>query len=99
MPKSKLTNEEGRLTLTNAQILDTVRKYAPNDYQQRIPATTQGSVAETLRAMNHYSPSWDVFWNVFLARIGRVQINDRMNFTNPLAKLKRPTLRYGRTIQ
>lgn len=99
MPKSKLTNEEGRLTLTNAQILDTVRKYAPNDYQQRIPATTQGSVAETLRAMNHYAPSWDVFWNVFLARIGRVQINDRMNFTNPLAKLKRPTLRYGRTIQ
>ena len=87
------------MTLTNAQILDTVRKYAPNDYQQRIPATTQGSVVETLRAMNHYSPAWDVFWNVFLARIGRVQINDRMNFTNPLAKLKSPTLRYGRTIQ
>lgn len=99
MPKSKLTNEEGRLTLTNAQILDTVRKYAPNDYQQRIPATTQGSVVETLRAMNNYAPSWDVFWNVFLARIGRVQINDRMNFTNPLAKLKSPTLPYGRTIQ
>lgn len=99
MAKSKLTNEEGRLTLTNAQILDTVRKYAPNDYQQRIPATTQGSVVETLRAMNNYSPAWDVFWNVFLARIGRVQINDRMNFTNPLAKLKRPTMRYGRTIQ
>lgn len=99
MSKSKLTNEEGRLTLTNAQILDTVRKYAPNDYQQRIPATTQGSVVETLRAMNNYSPAWDVFWNVFLARIGRVQINDRMNFTNPLAKLKRPAMRYGRTIQ
>lgn len=99
MAKSKLTNAEGHLTLTNAQILDTVRKYAPSDYQQRIPATTQGSVVETLRAMNHYAPSWDVFWNVFLARIGRVQINDRMNFTNPLAKLKRPTLRYGRTIQ
>lgn len=99
MAKSKLTNEEGRLTLTNAQILDTVRKYAPNDYQQRIPATTQGSVVETLRAMNNYSPAWDVFWNVFIARIGRVQINDRMNFTNPLAKLKRPAMRYGRTIQ
>ena len=99
MAKSKLTNEEGCLTLTNAQVLDTVRKYAPNDYQQRIPATTQGSVVETLKAMNNYSPAWDVFWNVFLARIGRVQINDRMNFTNPLAKLKRPTMRYGRTIQ
>lgn len=97
--KSKLTNEEGRLNLTNAQILDTVRKYAPNDYKERVPATTQGSVAATLQAMNNYTPNWDVFWNVFLGRIGRVQINDRMNFTNPLAKLKRPALRYGRTIQ
>lgn len=97
--RSKLTNEEGRLNLTNAQILDTVRKYAPNDYKERVPATTQGSVAATLQAMNAYTPNWDVFWNVFLGRIGRVQINDRMNFTNPLAKLKRPALRYGRTIQ
>ena len=99
MAKSKLTNEEGRLTLTNAQILDTVRKYAPNDYQARIPATTQGGVQATLRAMNAYTPCWDVFWNVFIQRIGRVQINDRMNFTNPLATLKKPMLRYGRTIQ
>lgn len=97
--KSKLTNEEGRLNLTNAQILDTVRKYAPNDYKERVPATTQGSVAATLQAMNNYTPNWDVFWNVFLGRIGRVQINDRMNFTNPLAKLKHPAMRYGRTIQ
>ena len=87
------------MNLTNAQILDTVRKYAPNDYKERVPATTQGSVAATLQAMNAYTPNWDVFWNVFLGRIGRVQINDRMNFTNPLAKLKRPALRYGRTIQ
>ena len=99
MSKSKLTNEEGRLNLTNAQILDTVRKYAPNDYKERVPATTQGSVVATLQAMNNYTPNWDVFWNVFLGRIGRVQINDRMNFTNPLAKLKRPAMRYGRTIQ
>lgn len=99
MPKSKLTNEEGRLNLTNAQILDTVRKYAPNDYKERVPATTQGSVVATLQAMNNYTPNWDVFWNVFLGRIGRVQINDRMNFTNPLAKLKHPAMRYGRTIQ
>lgn len=99
MAKSKLTNEEGRLNLTNAQILDTVRKYAPNDYKERVPPTTQGSVVATLQAMNNYTPNWDVFWNVFLGRIGRVQINDRMDFTNPLAKLKRPALRYGRTIQ
>lgn len=99
MGKSKLTNKEGRLNLTNAQILDTVRKYSPSDYQARIPATTQGGVQATLRAMNAYTPCWDVFWNVFIQRIGRVQINDRMNFTNPLAKLKLPMLRYGKTIQ
>lgn len=99
MAKAKITNEDGRLNLTNAQILDTVRKYAPNDYQARIPATTQGGVQATLRALNAYTPCWDVFWNVFIQRIGRVQINDRMNFTNPLATLKKPMLRYGRTIQ
>lgn len=99
MAKTKLTNEEGRLTLTNAQVLDTVRRYAPNDYKERVPATTQGSIQTTLQAMNAYTPNWDVFWNVFLGRIGRVQINNRMQFTNPLAKLKRPALRYGRTIQ
>lgn len=65
--KSKLTNEEGRLNLTNAQILDTVRKYAPNDYKERVPATTQGSVAATLQAMNAYTPNWTCFGTCFLA--------------------------------
>lgn len=96
---SNITDESGLLTMTNAQVLDTVRKYAPMDYQKNIPPTTQGGVEATLKALNNYMPCWDVFWNVFLGRIGRVQINDRMNFTNPLAKLKRPALRYGRMIQ
>lgn len=96
---NKITDESGLLTMSNAQVLDTVRKYAPQDYQRNIPPTTQGGVEATLKALNNYMPCWDVFWNVFLGRIGRVQINDRMNFTNPLAKLKRPALRYGRTIQ
>lgn len=94
-----VTDSDGLLNLSNAQILDTVRKYAPSDYQQRIPPTTQGGTEAVLKAMNAYMPNWDVFWNVFVGRIGRVQINNRMNFTNPLAKLKKPTLRYGRTIQ
>lgn len=96
---TKITNDDGLLTMTNAQVLDTVRKYAPQDYQRNIPPTTQGGVEATLKALNNYMPCWDVFWNVFLGRIGRVQINDRMNFTNPLAKLKKPSLRYGRMIQ
>lgn len=94
-----ITDTRGRLDLTNTQILNTVRKYAPLDYQQRIPVATQGNIQEVLRSMNNYMPNWDVFWNVFLGRIGRVVVNDRMNFTNPLAKLKNPTLNYGMTMQ
>lgn len=95
----KITDSRGRLDLTNTQILNTVRKYAPLDYQQRIPVATQGNIQEVLRNMNSYMPNWDVFWNVFLGRIGRTVINDRMNFTNPLAKLKGATLNYGMSMQ
>lgn len=95
----KITDSRGRLDLTNTQILNTVRKYAPLDYQQRIPVATQGNIQEVLRTMNNYMPNWDVFWNVFIGRIGRVVINDRMNFTNPLAKLKGQTLNYGMSMQ
>lgn len=89
----------GELRMSNVQLLNTVRKYAPNDYKDRIPVATQGNIQAVLRAMNAYMPNWDIFWNVFIGRIGRVNINDRLNFTNPLAKFKQPSLNYGRTIQ
>lgn len=97
--KAKMISEDGLLQASNVQLLNTVRKYAPNDYQRRIPIATQGNVKQVLESMNQYMPNWDVFWNVFVGRIGRVQINDRMNFTNPLGFLKKPMLRYGMTIQ
>ena len=94
-----ITTPTGELALSNVQILNTVRAYAPNDYQQRIPVATQGNISSVLKTMNSYMPNWDVFWNVFVGRIGRTNINDRMNFQNPLAPLKKPALRYGMTIQ
>lgn len=97
--KSAISDSNGLLTMSNVQALNTVRRYAPNDYQQRIPVATQSNIRSVLEAMNAYTPNWDVYWNVFVGRIGRVNINDRMNFTNPLAKLKQPAMPYGRTIQ
>lgn len=97
--KSTISDGEGKLALTNVQIMNTVRRYAPNDYQQRIPVATQGNISSVMKAMNAYQPNYDVFWNVFVGRIGRVNINDRMQFENPLAALKQPAMTYGRTIQ
>lgn len=97
--QTPISDERGNLSLSNVQIMNTVRKYAPADFQSRIPVATQGNIAAVLGAMNQYQPNWDIFWNVFVGRIGRVNINDRMNFTNPLAKLKQPSLEYGRTMQ
>ena len=94
-----ILDERGLLSMTNVQALNTVRRYAPNDYQQRIPVATQGNLVSVLKAMNAYQPNWDVYWNVFVGRIGRVSINERLRFENPLAKMKQPALTYGRSMQ
>lgn len=94
-----LLNDDGLISMSNVQILNTVRRYAPNDYQHRVPIATQGNISEVLRGMNSYQPNWDVFWQIFIGRIGRLSVHNRMNFQNPLAKLKQPSLAYGMTIQ
>lgn len=90
--------ENGVLRATNAEIMNTVRKYAPSDYQSRIPAATQGDVSATLRALNAYQDDWNVFWNVLHNRIGMTMVRSR-EFTNPLAISRRVSMRYGTTIQ
>lgn len=89
----------GQLTANNVQILNAVRDIAPADYQSRIPIATQSNVASVLRAMNQYTPNWDMFWNLFVGRIGRTLINNRMGFTNPLAFAQRSAMSYGNTAQ
>lgn len=96
---AQMVDDRGLITMSNVQALNTVRRYAPNDYQQRIPIATQGNLESVLRAMNAYQPNWDVYWNVFVGRIGRVSINERLRFENPLAKMKQPALTYGRSMQ
>lgn len=90
--------ENGVLTATNAEILNTVRQYAPSDYQSRVPAVTQGNVEDAIKALNAYTPDWNVFWNVLLNRIALTVVRQK-SFTNPLGYLKRSSLRWGTTIQ
>lgn len=90
--------ENGILTATNAEILNTVRQYAPSDYQSRVPAVTQGNVADAIKALNAYTPDWNVFWSVLLNRIALTVVRQK-SFTNPLGYLKRSSLRWGTTIQ
>lgn len=93
-----LPMENGVLRATNAEIMNTVRKYAPSDYQSRIPPVTQGSVREALKALNAYQPFWNVFFDVLLNRIGLTLVRQR-SFTNPLSIARRVSLKYGETIQ
>lgn len=88
----------GMLRATNAEIMNTVRKYAPLDYQNRIPAATQGHVEQTLRALNAYQDDWNTFWTVLHNRIGMTMVRDR-GFENPLAISRRISMRYGTTMQ
>lgn len=90
--------ENGILTATNAEILNTVRQYAPSDYQSRVPAVTQGNVADAIKALNAYTPDWNVFWGVLLNRIALTVVRQK-SFTNPFGYLKRYSLRWGTTIQ
>lgn len=90
--------ENGMLRATNAEIMNTVRRYAPDDYKSRIPVATQGNVAATLSALNAYQNDWNVFWDVLHNRIGMTMIRQR-GFTNPLNISRRISNRYGTTIQ
>lgn len=85
---------------TNATILDAVRLAGTNDYQQRIPATTQGDITATVRAL--FDPMNGQYYNEFLdalvMRIGNQRIHNNQ-WTNILGNLKGDTLQYGNTVQ
>lgn len=99
--KSKSTAlpiEKGMLRMTNAEIMNTVRQYAPDDYKSRIPPATQGNISATLKALNAYQNDWNTFWNVLHNRIGLTMVRQR-SFENPLSIARRISMRYGTTIQ
>lgn len=89
------------LSMTNAQILNTIRQYAPNDYVQRVPEATQSDIANAIDGLNSYHANWDIFMNTFLQKIGMSLITDADNdFVNPYAKIfKRDPMMYGGQVE
>lgn len=90
--------KNGILHATNAEIFNTIRNYAPSDYQSRIPAVTQATIGDAISALNDYTPDWNVFYNILINRIATTLVRQK-SFTNPLAKFKRSSIKYGTQIQ
>lgn len=90
--------KNGILHATNAEIFNTIRNYAPSDYQSRIPAVTQATIGDAISALNDYTPDWNVFYNILLNRIATTLVRQK-SFTNPLAQFKRSSIKYGTQIQ
>lgn len=84
---------------SNAEVLNTVRKFAGQDYQSRIPVATQSNIDSIFQTMNEFMPLWDTFWGIFVQRIGRTIIENNNKFSNPLAPFKRNSLNYGSSVQ
>lgn len=89
------------MAVNNATILDKIRLKGTNDYQQRIPPTTQMGVANTVRhlfdPMNRQYMN-DFVWNL-VNRIGLTVMAQNEPFKNPLAVFKKENLYYGSTVQ
>lgn len=86
------------INMDNVQLLNTVRQYAPVDYQNRIPAVTQGNIQSALQGFQSYTPSWDTFLGVFLEKIG-LQIVRKTTWDNPFGIFKRAPMRLGAKIE
>lgn len=86
------------INMDNVQLLNTVRQYAPTDYQNRIPAVTQGNIQSALRGFQTYTPDFDTFMGIFLQKIG-LQIIRKSSFTNPFSAFKRAPMRLGSKIE
>lgn len=84
----------------NSTILDHIWLAGTNDYQQRVPQVTQGSIAETQAALfapenlNYYNQFVDALVN----RIGSTYVHQQQ-FRNPLRMFKKDMLRYGDKAQ
>ena len=85
---------------TNSTILAKAWLEGTNDFQQRIPEPTQGSIDQTIKAL--FDPMNRQFFNQFMDqlinRIGFTYVRGK-TFENPLAVFKDGKLNYGSTIQ
>lgn len=84
----------------NFTIMHDIWMNGTNDYQQRIPEPTQGSIASTVKAllnpMNEYY--YNMFMDSLINRIGTTYVKQQ-SWRNPLREFKKAQLIYGSTIQ
>ena len=88
------------MAVDNSTILDNVWLNATNDYQQRIPNSTQASVAQTMKAL--FDPMNGRYLNMFqdalINRIGMTVVNQQ-NWNSPTAPFNKGSIPYGSTVQ
>lgn len=88
------------MAVNNSTILDKIWLSGTNDYQQRIPQTTQNGIAATQAAL--FAPQNLNFYNQFVDalvnRIGSTYVHQQ-RWDNPLAQFKQDMLRYGDKAQ
>lgn len=88
------------MAVLNSTILDRIWLSGTNDYQQRIPQTTQGDIAATQAALfaPENLPLYNQFVDALVNRIGSTYVHQQ-DWRNPLAVFKKDMLRYGDKAQ
>lgn len=88
------------MAVTNSTILDKIWLSGTNDYQQRIPQTTQNDIAATQAAL--FAPEnlnlYNQFVDALVNRIGSTYVHQQ-TWRNPLAIFKKDAIRYGDKAQ
>lgn len=88
------------MAVNNSTILDRIWLSGTNDYQQRIPPTTQNGIAATQAALfaPENLPMFNQFVDALVNRIGSTYVHQQ-RWRNPLAVFKKDMLRYGDKAQ
>ena len=82
----------------NYEMLARIKNKASLDYQNRIPDTTKGNLAQTLEALTRFPQHWNEFTDALVNRIGTYYTRD-ISWKNPLASFKRGMLTNGDSIE
>ena len=90
--------KNGVLRASNAEILNEIRKNAPDSYKDRVPEVTQGQEAAALKQLNKYPDLWNTAVPILRNVIG-LQIVRNPSFTNKFSFLFDNSQGYGKTIE
>lgn len=83
---------------SNVEFLNAIRNQAGRDFQQRVPAATEGNVRESLENMMNFPALRNKFYDALVNRIAGTYVN-QLAWSNPLAEFKRTAQSYGKTYE